>query len=154
MSSIVEQIQSRLAGSAGVTTIATGGIWKRPIKREGPGATPEAFYPQPPYQPMPAIYVSDGGDQPAVNGVRSAFFGFPTLWFYAPAHDNGRAAISALWLAAYSALIGFNLALPNGTGATIERVAGRVGIQDAPDLERAVMDTMRLQVTGLYVNEG
>lgn len=150
--SVVDQIANRLSADEALTAVATGGVWKRPLKREGPGATAAAFFPAPPYQPRPCVVVMDGGEAADGLGPRQAFNGYPTLYLYAPATDNGWTDIANLYDRARTVLVGWRFPLPNGTGAVVERVAGRVGARDAPELEGALIDTMRLQVNGLWLN--
>lgn len=150
MSTIVDLIKAHLLADNNLTAIVVGGIYNRPLSREGPGATPQAFVPTAPYLPRPSIVVSDGGDSADQSSSRQAFFSFPTLYFYASKTEIGRGDLAAAYARARDILVGWRFGLPNGTGAQIERMAGRVGVRDAPDIEGAVLDTMRLQVVGLY----
>lgn len=147
---IVATIKTRLLANDALMAIAVGGVYSRPISRQGPGATPLAFVATQPYLPRCSIVVTDGGDAADLNAGRQAFFSYPTLFFYASATELGRADLANAYAAARDLLVGWRFALPNGTGAAIERIAGRVGVRDAPDVEGAVIDTMRLQVVGLY----
>lgn len=149
MATALDRIHTRLTGEAALTAILTGGIYKRELKRSGPGSTPDAFGPE--GQPRPAAVVVDRGDITDTLGPDAAFFGAPEVWFYAGAYDNGRATIEAAWELAFGLLHRWRFPTVNGT-AVEARVVGRLGVRDDPAMDGRLLDTMRLQTAGLWRN--
>ena len=147
---IATRILNRLTTDADLTALLSGGIYDRELKREGPGATPNAFAPTPPNQVRPAAVVRDDGDNDDVFGPRGAQQTFVTLWVYAPATANGKEAIATAIDMARSRLIGWQMPTANGAAATVETVAGRLGVRDDPVMTGTVVDNVRFQVTGLW----
>ena len=147
---IATRTLSRLTVDSSLNALLTGGIYSRELKREGPGATPNAFAPTPPYQVRPSAVVRDDGDADDGVGPGGAQFTFVTVWFYAPATDNGKAAIADAVELTKGLLIGWRMPTPNGTGATVENVAGRLGVRDDPVMSGTVVDNVRFQISGLW----
>ncbi len=142
-------ILNRLTGDSSLTTLLTGGIYDRPLKRLGDGATASAYSLTPPYQPRPAAVVVDGSDEADVVGPDGAFMSFPWVYFYAEPHANGKATIATAFDMAFSLLNNWRFATANGTGA-LSRVIGRLGVLDDPEVADRVVGGMRLQVSGLW----
>jgi hypothetical protein len=145
--SVTAQIASILAGDAQLAAILTGGVWTRPLKREGPGATPEAFAPT--GQVRPAAVVRDGTETADGSGPDTAFLGFPQVFLYAPATASGRLAIDAAVTRIVELLHGATVDGAGETGAGL-RITSRLGIDDDPVMAGTVMDLIRLQVDGLW----
>jgi hypothetical protein len=148
---IAATIQSRLSADSGVTTLLTGGVYDHPLKREGDGATPNAFAPTFPYQPRPAAVVVDGSDEQEAFGPDGSFSSYPWVYFYAAPTQTGKDTIANAWESAFSSLHNYRFATGNGTGAQI-KVIGRLATLDDPEVTDRVMGGMRLQVTGLWRN--
>ena len=144
---IAAQIASLLAGDAQLAAILPGGVWTRPLKREGPGATPEAFAAT--GQVRPAAVVRDGGETADGSGPDTAYLGFPQIFLYAPATANGRAAVESAVARIVELVHGASVAGAGQTGAGL-RIASRLGVDDDPALAGAVVDVVRIQVDGLW----
>ena len=149
----VTRILNRLSGDATFSGLLPGGIYTRPLKREGVGNTPNAFAPTFPYQPRAAAVVVDGTDEQTAFGPDGSFTSFPWVYLYAEPHDNGKATIANAWDQLFSLLHGWHFATGNGTDCEV-RVIGRLAVMDDPDATDRVMGGMRLQVTGLWRRTG
>lgn len=131
----------------------TGGVYDRPLSRDGEGATPNAFAPSFPYQQRPAAVVADGTDQADPLGPDGSFHSFPWVYFYAPRTAQGKDTIADAWDAAFALLHGWRFATGNNTGALV-KVISRLAVMDDPEDTQRVLGGMRLQVTGLWRNTG
>lgn len=146
---IVTSILNRLTGDASLTATLTGGIYDRPIKREGDGSTPDAFADTRPYQPRPAAVVTDGTDGADLLGPNGSYQSFPWVYLYAPPHQSGKNTIADAWDQMHSLLHNWRLPTANNTDALVT-VIGRLGVMDDPEMPDRVLGGMRLQVTGLW----
>lgn len=146
---LATRILGRLTSDSSLTALLVGGIYDRELKREGPGSTPTAFAPTPPFQIRPAAVVRDDGDADDTLGPRGARFSFVTIYVYAPATANGKDAIATALAMIEVLLIDWRMPTPNGTGATAEIVAARLGVRDDPVLMGTVMDYDRFQINAL-----
>jgi hypothetical protein len=144
---VAAQIANLLANDAVLAAVLTGGVWTRPLKREGPGATPEAFAPS--GQVRPAAVVRDGGEAADGAGPDGAYLGYPQVFLYAPATANGRAALESAFARIVELLHNASVVGAGESGAGV-RIASRLGIDDDPVLAGTVMDMIRLQVDGLW----
>jgi hypothetical protein len=142
-------IHARLTGDATLTTLLTGGIYTRPIKRSGDGATPNAFSTTPPYWVRPAAVVTDGTDEAMPLGPDAAFSSFPWVYLYGTRDDTGKNTIANAWDRMFSLLHNWRFATGRGTGARVT-VIGRLGVIDDDEDSTRVVGGMRLQVTGLW----
>ena len=149
----VTRILNRLTSDGSLTLLLPGGIWTRPLKREGEGATPTAFAPTFPYQPRAAAVVVDGTDESAAFGPDGSFVSFPWVYLYAEPHENGKATIANAVDQIFGLLHGWHFATGNGTDCEV-RVIGRLAVMDDPDATDRVMGGMRLQVSGLWRRTG
>src|SRR5690349_3649648 len=147
---IVTRILNRIS-SGSLSTLLPGGIYTRPIKREGNGKTLTAFDAD--GDPLPAAVVMDGTDEQAAFGPDGSFQSFPWIYLYAQPHDTGKATIAEAWDQLFSLLHGWHFATGNGTDCEV-RVIGRLAVMDDPDATDRVMGGMRLQVTGLWRRTG
>lgn len=150
---MVTRLLDFLTTDASLTALLPGGIYNQPLKREGPGSTPNAFAPTPPYQPRPAAVITDGTDQADVFGPDGSFQSFPWIYLYATPTANGKATIANAWDLIFGKVHGWRFATGNGTGAVVQ-VIGRLGVLDDPEDAQRVLGGMRLQVTGLWRNTG
>ena len=147
----VSRIYSRLSANGTLVTLLPGGIWDRPLKTEGNGATPEAFDEW--GDPLPAAVIVDGTDEQTAFGPDGSFQSFPWIYLYAQPHANGKAAIANAWDEMFSSLHGWRFATGNGTDAEV-KVIGRLGVMDDEPGSDRLVGGMRLQVTGLWRNTG
>lgn len=134
------------------TGILTGGIWDRPLKREGASHTPEAFY-QSEIGKMnrPAGVILDGGMSPhrQVEAIPHAYWSFPRVILYAPASRNGKIAIESAFGRIYDLLHEWWVQTDELSYADV-RFADRTGIIDNEEFIGAVSATVRFQVTSRY----
>ena len=131
---IATVILNRLSGDGTFSGLLPGGVYDRPLKREGDGETPNAFAPTFPYQPRPAAVVVDGSDETDAFGPDGSFMSFPWVYFYAAPTQSGKDTIANAWDVAFSALHNYRFATGNGTGAQIKvraLVTERVGVDHA-----------------------
>lgn len=145
----VTQILGRLTADASLNSTLPGGIYDRPIKREGMGATPTAFAAAPPYQPRAAAVVTDGTDNADPLGPNGSYSAFPWVYLYAEPHQSGKNTIATAWDQMHSLLHNWRFATGNNTDALVT-VIGRLGVMDDPEVPDRVLGGMRLQVTGLW----
>jgi hypothetical protein len=146
-----DAVFAKLTADSGLQTVLPGKVWRRELKRSGPGMTPEAFSQVPPKHVIrPSIVVPDSGENADGIGPRGSFLAFPSIVMYAPASDSGHLVIEQIMLLARMSLVGWVFGLSTGTGCVIEMVAGRMGVHDDPIIEGAISDTMRFQVGGMW----
>ena len=143
-------ILARLQADAQLAAILPGGLYDHDLKRTGPGATPDAYAPAPPYQPRPAGVVVDDGDADAIAGIAGGLLGFVSLWCYAPTTATGRAAIAEAFDRARWLLVGWRFATGNGTGAAIEQAGQRLGVRDDPVDDGRVVDRLRFAISSFW----
>jgi hypothetical protein len=144
-------IYQRLATSGPVLAVLGGGVWDRPLKRSGPGATPAAFAPTPPYAQLPAAVVVDRGEAPDGGGPGAAFLAYPIVYLYAADDPNGtgRAALEAALPLVRGELDRWAFATTAGTDVVLTPV-DRLGITPDPADEGRLMDYLRVQADGLW----
>lgn len=130
--SAVDLVVARLAGDPAVAAALPGGVYGRDLKRDGQGATPDAYAPNPPNQPRPAAVVVDDGEVDALLGPPLSQAGTVSVWFYAPRTQSGRDAIAAAVEASRRALSGWAWTTANATPARIEGPGQRLGTRDDP----------------------
>lgn len=149
-SEIYDAIAAELvrAGST-LDDVLTGGVWKRPLLRTGPGATAAAF--DSTGRVKPSAVVPDRGENADDSGPPQAFLAGPEVWCYAPATDAGKAAIESAFALIRPLLDGTTVDGASGTGAGL-RVVGRQGVGDDPVIAGAVVDVLRFQADGLWSN--
>jgi len=141
---------ARLQADATLASLLPGGLYDRDLKRTGPGATPNAYAPSPPYQPRPAAVVVDDGDDDDLGGVAGGLRGYVSLWCYGPPTANGMAAVAdaldrARWL-----LVGWRFATGNGCGAAVEQAGQRLGLRDDPVDDARMVDRLRFVVSSYW----
>ena len=138
----------RLTLDSSLVAHLTGGIWNRPISRDGRGGTPGAFGDG--GHVRPCAVVLDIDETETAFGPPQSFDGFTTIFLYAPRNQTGKDQIAIAWDMIRSRLHDWNLPMPNGTGARV-KAAGRLRTMDDPDDDRRAMGGIRLQITGLWV---
>lgn len=159
MATTVEKIEERLLadstllgvlGLDGYAGILQGGLYTRPLKAEGRGSTPTAFYTSAEKGRLvrPSAVIVDRGDVPHPQqfAVPTAINEFPLIYFYAPAHDSGKAAINDARERVFDLLNEWSFVTENGPVAFVKYV-DRVGILDSEEFIGAVFDYCRYQVT-------
>lgn len=152
----VTRIVNRLTSDGSLATLLPGGIYTRPLKREGDGSTPNAFASTFPYQPRAAAVVVDGTDETTAFGPDGSFVSFPWVYLYAEPHQGGKDTIANAWDQIFGLLHGWHFATGNGTDCEV-RVIGRLAVMDDQDetLETGrVLGGMRVQVSGLWRRTG
>jgi hypothetical protein len=149
----VTRILGRLTSDGTLTgTLLPGGIYNRPLKREGPGSTDGAWDALDGRIKGAAVVV-DGTDEQTAFGPDGSFVSFPWVYIYAEPHENGKTRIANAWDQIFGLLHKWHFATGNGTDAEVQ-VIGRLGVMDDPDATDRVMGGMRLQVSGLWRRTG
>lgn len=165
MASIVETIATRLRTDASLVGalssgsyagLLKGGVWTRPLKREAPGDTPEAFRDVPGLGKVikPSAVVLDRGDAPHPQRpwIPSAFEQTVPVYLYAPATAGGKEAIALARVRIWELLDKYRFTTDNGPVAFVAYVS-RVGIFDSEEFPEAVYDTLTYRVTSRIANE-
>lgn len=164
MASLVEIIHDRLAADAtlvgvlgvnGYSGILQGGVWTRPLKREGAGKTPEAFYVSEKGRMLrPAAVIVDRGEveHPQRDAIPTAYDSFPLIYFYAPATATGKTAIRLASKRVFDLLDDWTFATENGPIAFVTYV-DRVGILDSEEFIGTVYDYCRYRITSRVTNK-
>jgi hypothetical protein len=140
-----------LASDATVAALATGGIWDRPLARDGWRSTPDAYVSGPSRQIRPAVVVTDNGDSDDALGPASARMGFVQVWLHAMNTDPGRNALTALAAAIAARYPDDPVRIVGdiGLGGAEVTYADRLGLIEDPGDDKQLMDYLRLQVSGL-----
>lgn len=132
--------------------ILKGGVWNRPLKREGASHTPEAFY-QSEFGKLnrPAAVVVDGGIVPhrQVESIAHAYWSFPRIVLYAPATASGKQALHDAFSRIYDLLHEWRVTTDESTIATF-MFADRTTLLDSEEFIGAVSTVVRFQVTARY----
>jgi hypothetical protein len=140
---VTSSVLDYLKADPTLAMLLPGGLYDRDLKRQGPGATRDAYAPDPPHQPRPAAVVVDDGDDASLTGADGCQLGFLSLWCYAPTTASGRAAIAEAIDRARVLLVGFTCPTGNGAGARIEQPGQRLGVRDDPVDDGRVVDRIR-----------
>lgn len=163
MASNVELIYNHLAvdvtlvgvlGVNGYSGILQGGIWTRPLKREGAGKTTEAFYVSDKGRMLrPAAVIVDRGEAEHAqrDAIPTAYESFPLIYFYAPATATGKTAIRLASKRVFDLLDDWSFATENGPIAFV-RYVDRVGILDSEEFIGTVYDYCRYQIVSRVVS--
>ena len=165
MGSLIEELAARLTADAtlvgtlggnGYSGILNGGVWTRPLRREAPGATLEAFYDASfggKVMRDGVATIVDRGDVPHAQrrAIPSAYESYPTIYLYAGATSTGKATIIAarkriFELLDHHASDGWTFVTDDGPLAFVEYV-DRIGIQNSEEFPEAVFDQCRYRVT-------
>ena len=170
MTSLIGHIKARLESDAtlygtlgpnGYSGLAVGGIWDKPLRREPPGATVDAFY----TNNIGAkairngvIVLVDSGDIPHVQrfDIPSAYTSVVSVFIYASATQTGKNAIEAcrkrIWeLLDHEGSNGWTFITDDGPIAFVDYF-DRLGVQNSEDFPEAVFDLCHFRVTTRRAN--
>lgn len=163
MASNIEQIYTRLTTDAilvgtldgdGYSGLLQGGVWNRPLKREPPGDTPQAFYPSERGRMLRAsAVVIDRGDQPhpQEDAIPSAYVQRIWVYLYAPATRTGKDQVVQARYRVWDLLNDWNFVTERGPVAFV-KYSDRVGMFDSEEFPEAVYDLTRYNVTSRNAN--
>jgi hypothetical protein len=134
------------------TGILKGGVWTRPLKREGAAATPEAFYDAAQGKMnRPAAVVVDGGMavHRQIEAIPHAYVSLPRIVLYAPAGQGGKNAMNTAFSRIYDLLHNYRFLTEENTYASLV-FADRTTLLDSEEFIGALSSIMRFQVTSRY----
>lgn len=163
MASMIDTIKTRLEsdaalvgtlGASGYSGVLQGGVWARPLKEKGNGATPEAFYVnQKGNFVRPAAVVLDRGDAEHAQQtwIPTAYSAVPVIYLYAPATHSGRTSIEDARELIFDLLNDWNYQTDNGPIAFL-RYMGRFGVSDSEEFVGAIFDYCRYEVISRHRN--
>jgi hypothetical protein len=143
-----------ISGGGQYTGILRGGIWDRPLKREGAARTPEAFYvTEFGKLNRTAGVVLDGGRNPhrQVESIPHASWSFPRVVLYAQATAGGKAAIEQAFSRIYDLLHHWRTPIPETPNTTVVfEFADSTPVLDSEEFIGAVSTVVRYQATYRY----
>lgn len=151
---IADPILVGTLGVNGYSGILQGGVWTRPLKREGAGQTAEAFYTSEKGRMLrPAAVLLDRGDveHSQRDAIPTAYDAFPLIYFYAPATATGKTAIRLARKRVFDLLDDWTFVTEYGPIAFV-RYVDRVGILDSEEFVGTVYDYCRYQITSRVVS--
>lgn len=157
MIGLADDIAAYLAANPTLATIASGGIYSRPIKAgRGPNATPDVFLPDPSDparlpQIRPAIVILDGGEVP-VNEAISLMETFPRVFYFAQDTTAGRNAIERMDLCTRFLLTRLRIQTSGARPASYFSILERTEIIPSDDHPNAIYVFRRFRAE--YVQEG
>lgn len=134
------------------TGILKGGVWDRPIKREGPAATTEAFYQSINGANLrPCAVVLDGGQTPHFQeeSIPHAYNSMPLITLFATASRSGKTALDSAASRIYVLLHNWSFVTNEGPVAFV-RFADRTGVRDSEEFIGGISCAIRYQVTSRY----
>lgn len=143
-------------GLNGYSGILNGGVWTRPLRREPPGATEDAFYTT--AMGGKAIrngvcVIVDRGDREhrQFKAIPGAYVAERSIFIYAGATTTGKEVIAAARKRIYELLDhrasdGWTFVTDDGPIAFVE-YAERVGVQNSEEFPEAVFDYCRYRIT-------
>lgn len=135
--------------------ILRGGVWTRPLKRDAPAATVEAFYAGEKGRMIrPSAVVMDLGDilHPQERWIPSAYVQTVPIYIYAPANNDGKEAIARARARIYDVLQDYVFATDAGPRAFVA-YNDRTGVRDSEEFPEAVLDVVRYRITSRMRNE-
>lgn len=151
MAEVADAIVARLAGDWTLTQSIGFGVYGRWLKRDGPGATVDAFDAGQGGRLKRSIVVLDGGevDHPSGRPGREwrTWDSFPTTHLFAEAHANGKAAIDSALARMEALLVPWAATLPSGQRVTFEPDS-RVTLEDSEAFPGSVVVVARWRATG------
>lgn len=155
MATLQQAIVDRLTGDFTLTQPQPGGlgflVWGRWLKKEGGGATPEAWDAGQGGRLKRNVVVLDGGevDHPSGRGGPDWRFwdSFPELHLFAEAHASGKAAIDAAIRRCDALLVGWSVAIDGGQRVTF-RPDARLALEDSEEWPGNVRAVARYRATG------
>ncbi len=147
-------IAAILRADVDVAGLLPGGIWTRPIRRNDgtpeeptPGSTPEAFDARGRIRRCAAILNGETTANPI--GPAGAFYAFPAIWLRCLPHETEKVHLERAALRIITLLHGGRISMPDGRSGIVT-VQGRMGPDDDPDLQPAVVDMIRIQVDSVW----
>lgn len=155
MSTITSAIFDALTAVGALTDAQPAGlgfkVWDRWLTPTGPGATPEAFDATKGGRLLRNIVILEGGEYGHPSGdagldVRR-WDSFPTVYFFAEAHRNGKAAVNDAVKLADQALHTLDT-IANGNEHVTYRMDSRVPIEDSEAFPGNVVAIVRFRATG------
>lgn len=150
MAMIARGVMLFLQADPTLAGLCDGGLWDRPIRREGPNATPGAFQDTDPYLPKLSCAVIDGGETPELNRPGCSI-GSLTLWFR---HQDTPQATEKARQAMDRAAVLLNQQVisdpvTNNTGMI--ELSDRFQSQQDPWTERGRVSYLRFRIAGVAV---
>jgi hypothetical protein len=128
--------------------LVNGGLWDRPLRREGPNATPDAFEDSAPYLPRNSIAVIDAGETPDPASPECSL-AVVNIWVRVPDSPAGVEAQSAI-LSGCIGVLGNQIIEDSGNGEVgLVEVQDRFPGQLDPWVKGGRMAYLRLRVAGL-----
>lgn len=157
MPSIIDTIWTRLSSdsqlvgsydpNSGYSGYLQGGIWTRPLKREGAGETPEAFSTAAGRQLRVAAVIVDAGEtlHSQESAIPTAYTLFLNIWFYAPATATGKDRMRNAQRRVHELLDDWTFQTDAGPIAFVSYLSRR-GILDSESFPGVVDDYCRYQI--------
>ena len=142
-------------GGNGYTGYLQGGIYDKPLRREKPAATPDAFWQSAHGQALrPSAVIRDRGDvqHPQEAWVPGAFDQMVLVYFYAQGVATGKQAIHDAARRARELLDQWRFTTEFGTVAFVKYI-DRLGLQDSEEFIGGIFDYCRFRITTRYGNE-
>jgi hypothetical protein len=98
---IRKAVMTRLTADVALMANVPGGVWDRPIKQEGKGATPGVFKAvpgDPSREPImqPTIEIHGPNQVKATEGPQTLHNGFFTVHYYVPATESGKVLLDTI----------------------------------------------------------
>lgn len=153
MAMIAGGVTAFLAADPTLAGLCDGGFWDRPVRRDGPNATPAAFQSTDPFLPKLSCAVIDGGEIPELR-IAGLSIGSLTLWFR---HADTPQAIALARQAmdrAAQLLEGQVIGDPVTGDCAMVELADRFQSQQDPWIERGRVAYLRLRIAGLAIGGG
>lgn len=150
-----------LLGSLGVngySGILQGGIWTRPLKRQGFGATPEAFWLSDKgrlVRPSAVILDGDDRDHPQALSIPTAYNQEIIIYIHVPSTATGKGKAHDARRRIYNLIdfetSGWRFTTADGTLARL-RYDGRIGLRDHEELVGSKYLFLRYEVTSRHAD--
>jgi hypothetical protein len=142
-------------GPNGYSGILQGGLWDRPLKREGAARTEAAFYGESvaAMQVRPSAVILDGGDVPHSQrlAVPQAYVQYIYIYFYAPPTSTGKTKMAEAQKRILVLLDNLWFATDDGTMAEV-RYINRRGVIESEGFPGVLEDYCRYQIVSRYSN--
>lgn len=142
-------------GPNGYSGILQGGLWDRPLKREGAARTEAAFYGESvaAMQVRPSGVILDGGDLPHNQrlSIPQAYVQYIYVYFYAPPTSTGKTKMAEAQRRIMVLLDDTWFKTDDGPMAEV-RYINRRGIVESEGFPGALEDYCRYQIVSRYSN--